>query len=158
GVIEHMPEYRRFFERVWSCLKPGGRIYIDGSASKEKYSLSEFARRYIWQGAHSCMCLQELVREALYYGFNIMEVEEESHDYEITMLNWARRLDLHREEIVKQWGERLYRTFRLFLWAGVPAFRDDLLQAYHLVARRGNGAGQRPGLARRISTFIQQMG
>src|SRR5262245_17472749 len=129
GVIEHMPEYRRFFERVWSCLKPGGRIYIDGSASREKHSLSQFARRYIWQGAHSCMCLQELLREALYYGFNIMEVSEESHDYEVTMLNWARRLDLHREEIVKQWGEKLYRIFRLFLWAGVPAFRDDQLQA-----------------------------
>lgn len=157
GVIEHIPEYRRFFERVWSCLKPGGRIYIDGSASREKHSLSQFARSYIWQGAHSCMCLQELLREALYYGFNVTEVREESHDYEVTMLNWARRLDLHRDEIVKQWGERLYRIFRLFLWAGVPAFRDDQLQAYHVVARRGHDAGPRPGLARRISTFIQQM-
>ena len=65
GVIEHIPYYRRFFERVWECLKPGGKIYIDGSASKEKYSLSQFARRYLWQGAHSCMCLQEVIREAM---------------------------------------------------------------------------------------------
>ncbi|HZS26766.1 MAG TPA: class I SAM-dependent methyltransferase [Candidatus Angelobacter sp.] len=157
GVIEHMPEYRRFFERAWKCLKPGGLIYLDGSASKEKYSLAEFTRRYIWQGAHSCMCLQDVVKEGLNYGFNIVEVKEESHDYELTMLNWARRLDLHRKEIVERWGEKLYRIFRLFLWGGVPAFHDDQLQAYHLVARRGEDPGLRPGLGRRISEFVKEM-
>jgi cyclopropane fatty-acyl-phospholipid synthase-like methyltransferase len=157
GVIEHIPEYRRLFARAWSCLKPGGKIYLDGSATREKHSLSQFARRYIWQGNSSCMCLQDVIQEALYYGFNIVEVKDESHDYELTMLHWARRLDRHRDEIVKQWGERLYRMFRLYLWAGIPAFRDDQLQAYHLVARRGAGMGPRPGLARRIARFIQQL-
>lgn len=157
GVIEHIPEYRKFFEHAWSCLKPGGLMYLDGSATKEKYSLSQFARRYVWQGNHSCMCLQDVVQEALYHGFSVAEVKEESHDYELTMLNWSRRIDLHRDEIIKRWGERLYRIFRLYLWGGVPAFRDDQLQAYHLVVRRGEGLGLRPGLARRISGFLRQM-
>lgn len=156
GVIEHMPNYRKFFSRVWDCLKPGGRIYIDGSASKEKHSLSQFARRYIWQGAHSCLCLQEFIQEALYHGFQVMDVKDESHDYELTMLHWAQRLDRHRQEIVERWGEKLYRMFRLFLWGGVPAFRDDQLQAYHVVARRGADRGPRPGLPRRVASFIKQ--
>lgn len=157
GVIEHIPEYRRLFERMWNCLKPGGRIYLDGSATREKYSLSKFARRYIWQANSSCMCLQDVIQEALYHGFNVEEVKEESHDYELTMLHWARRIDRHRDEIVKQWGERLYRMFRLYLWAGVPALRDGQLQAYHVVARREAGRGPRPGLARRVAGFIKQM-
>jgi len=157
GVMEHMPEYRKVFERAWSCLKPGGLMYLDASAAKEKHSLSQFARRYVWEGAHCCMCLQDVVQEALFHGFSILEVKEESHDYELTMLNWSRRLDLHREEIIQRWGERTYRIFRLYLWGGVPAFRDDQLQAYHLVARRGERPGLRPGLARRISGFIRQM-
>lgn len=157
GVIEHIPEYRKLFERFWSCLKPGGKVYLDGSATKEKYSLSKFARRYIWQANSSCMCLQDVIQEALYHGFNVEEVKEESHDYELTMLHWSQRLDAHREEIVAKWGEELYRTFRLYLWAGVPAFRDDQLQAYHLVARRGAGRGPRPGLARRVISLIKQM-
>jgi cyclopropane-fatty-acyl-phospholipid synthase len=103
------------------------------------------------------MCLQDVIQEALYNGFNIAEVKEESRDYELTMLHWARRLDLHREEIVERWGEKLYRIFRLYLWGGVPAFRDGELQAYHLVVRRSEGLGPRPGLARRISGFIRQM-
>lgn len=157
GVIEHIPNYRRFFARVWECLKPGGKIYIDGSATKEKYSLAQFTHRYIWQGAHSCMCLQEVVQEALYHGFQVVDVKEESHDYELTMLHWAQRLDQHRAEIVARWGEETYRVFRLYLWGGVPAFHDDQLQAYHLVARRGEGRGPRPGLARRISSLIKQI-
>jgi cyclopropane-fatty-acyl-phospholipid synthase len=157
GVLEHIPEYRKFFAHAWSCVKQGGLMYLDASATKEKHSLSQFARRYVWQGAHSCMCLQDVIQEALYHGFNVLEVKEESHDYELTMLHWARRLDLHRDEIVQRWGERLYRIFRLYLWAGVPAFRDDQLQAYHLVVRRGEKPGRRPGLAQRISGFIRQM-
>jgi cyclopropane-fatty-acyl-phospholipid synthase len=157
GVIEHIPEYRRLFERFWSCLKPGGKLYLDGSATREKYSLSKFARRYIWQANSTCMCLQDVIQEALYHGFDIVEVKEESHDYELTMLHWAQRIDQHREAIVKQWGEKLYRTFRLYLWAGIPTFRAGQLQAYHVVARRGVDPGVRPGLVRRVAGFIKQM-
>lgn len=32
GVIEHIPNYRRFARSVWRVLKPGGRLYLDGSA------------------------------------------------------------------------------------------------------------------------------
>jgi cyclopropane-fatty-acyl-phospholipid synthase len=152
-----MPEYRKFFERAWNCLEPGGLMYLDASATKEKHSLSQFATRYVWTGAHTCMCLQDVIQEALYHGFSLIEVKEESHDYELTMLNWAQRLDLHRDEIIRRWGERTYRIFRLYLWAGVPAFRNDQLQAYHLVVCRGEGPGVRPGLAHRISGFIRQM-
>jgi cyclopropane-fatty-acyl-phospholipid synthase len=157
GVIEHIPEYRRFFERVWQCLKPGGRIYVDGSASTKKYDLSEFTRRYIWQGAHSYMCLQDVVQEALFHGFHVVEVKDESHDYELTMLNWAKRLDRHHETISQLWGEELYRLFRLFLWGGVRAFREDELQAYHVVARRGENPGPRPGLFPRVTAFVKQL-
>jgi cyclopropane-fatty-acyl-phospholipid synthase len=131
-------------------------IYIDGSATKERHGLAQFTGRYIWQGAHSCMCLQDTIQEALYHGFQVVEVKEESHDYELTMLHWAQRLDRSREKIVSAWGEELYR-FRLFLWGGVLAFRTGHLQAYHLVARRGAGPGPRPGLARRLKSFVKQI-
>jgi cyclopropane-fatty-acyl-phospholipid synthase len=40
GVIEHIPTYGRFCERVWDALKPGGKLYLDASATKEKYAAS----------------------------------------------------------------------------------------------------------------------
>lgn len=157
GVIEHIPYYRQFFERVWGCLKPGGKIYIDASATKEKYSMSQFTRFYTWHGTHTFLCLQDLIREALFAGFQFVEAEEETHDYELTMWHWATRLDESREQVVARWGEKVYRAFRLFLWGGCHAFKTDRLQAYHVVARRGSGPGPRPGRTKRFVQFLREV-
>jgi cyclopropane-fatty-acyl-phospholipid synthase len=153
GVIEHIPNYRRFCARVWDCLRPGGLIYLDGSASREKYQMGSFARHFIWQGTHTFMCLQDLAGELLYHGMDLMELQRESRDYELTMLQWARRFDANHEMITTRWNPQLYRTFHLYLWGGCHCFRRDVLQAYHLVARRRGERGLRPGFLRRFRNF-----
>jgi cyclopropane-fatty-acyl-phospholipid synthase len=157
GVIEHIPYYRQFFERAWDCLKPGGKIYVDASSTKEKYAMSQFTRHYTWHGTHTFMCLQDVIQEALYSGFQIVEVKEESHDYELTMLHWAMRLEQNKEAIVARWSEQLWRAFHVFLWGGCHAFRTDGLQAYHVVARRSVDPGPRPGRTRRFLSFLKQI-
>jgi len=155
GVIEHIPNYRRFCQRVWECLPPGGRIYMDASASKEKYQMSAFTREYIWHGTHTFLSLQDIVQEFLWNGFVIEEVANESRDYERTMHCWAERFDAARDFIVGKWGERTWRAFRIYLWGGCHAFHVDRLQAYHLVARRGSDLGPRPGLFKRAKSFVR---
>jgi cyclopropane-fatty-acyl-phospholipid synthase len=150
GVIEHVPNYRQFCTRAWSFLEPGGRLYLDAAATKEKYRMSTFNRRYIWTGTHCFMAVQDVVEELLFHGFEIMEVRRETHDYELTMWHWARRLEANREKIVELWGEEHYRAFRLFLWGGCHTFKTNLLQAYHLVAERRADPGPRPGNSRRL--------
>jgi cyclopropane-fatty-acyl-phospholipid synthase len=71
------------------------------------------------------------------------------------MYHWAQRFEAAREKIVAKWGEKTYRAFRVYLWGGGHAFRHDLLQAYHIVVRKGQDAGPRPGLWRRTRNFIQ---
>jgi cyclopropane-fatty-acyl-phospholipid synthase len=155
GVIEHIPNYRRFCERVWECLAPGGRIYMDASASKEKYVMSSFTRQYIWHGTHTFLALPDVLQEFLWNGFEVEEVQNESRDYELTMRHWAERFDAARDFIAGKWGERVYRSFRIYLWGGSHAFHTDRLQAYHVVARRGEGPGPRPGTARRVRNFVR---
>lgn len=154
GVIEHIPNYRRFCARAWECLPPGGKLYLDASASKEKFLVSAFTRRYTWHGTHTFLGLAEMVQEWLYHGFEVLEVKNETHDYELTMRHWAERFDARRAEVVARWGEATYRAHRIFLWGGCHAFRVDRLQAYRLVVRRGHGPGPRPGLLRRARTFV----
>lgn len=154
GVIEHVPNYRRFCTRAWSFLEPGGRLYLDAAATKEKYRMSAFNRRYIWTGTHCFMALQDVVEEMLFHGFEIIEVRRETHDYELTMRHWAQRLDANREKIVELWGEEHYRAFRLFLWGGCHTFRTNLLQAYHLVVERRADPGPRPGNSRRLVSSL----
>jgi cyclopropane-fatty-acyl-phospholipid synthase len=155
GVIEHIPYYRRFASRLWDRLKPGGRLYLDASASVEKYDASDFTRRYIWPGAHSFLCLQDLVQELLFHGLDIIETKNETHDYMLTMRHWAERFEANREAVVAKWGEELFRIWRLYLWTGSYGFHDDSLQAYHVVAEKRADRGPRPGVFKRTTQFLR---
>ncbi|MEV7552898.1 class I SAM-dependent methyltransferase [Amycolatopsis sp. NPDC089917] len=154
GVIEHLPNYRRFAAKAWDVLKPGGRLYLDASASIQKFSVSSFTRDHIWGGTHTYMTLQDVVAEMLYHGFEVLDVTRETRDYELTMLEWAKRLDAAKDDVIAQWGEETYRAFRLFLWGGTHAFNVNSLQAYHLVAERTADPGPRPSRLRRIVEFL----
>lgn len=157
GVIEHIPHYRRFTEQVWKCLKPGGRIYLDASAVLEKYNVSNFVRNYIYPGTHTYLCLPDLIQEFLMHGFKVLEVVDETSEYELTMSHWAQRFDANREVIIKLWGEKVFRAFRIYLWGGCHAMRSRGLQAYHVVAERTEDPGIRPGLFKRIRYFIRSL-
>jgi cyclopropane-fatty-acyl-phospholipid synthase len=154
GVIEHIPTYRRFCARVWDALAPGGRLYLDASATKLKYAGSPFTRHFTWRGPHSCLALQDLTAELLLHGFEIVRVRRETDDYELTMRHWAERFDAAHDEVAARWGEPVFRAFRVFLWGGTHAFRTNRLQAYSLVAERRPDRGPRPRLARRFGQFV----
>ena len=153
GVIEHIVNYERFCDQVRRCLRPGGRLFLDASASIVKYDMSGFARKYIWTGTHTFLCLQEIIERLLFSGMEVLSIQNESVHYGRTMLEWARRLDENREAIVGRWGERLYRAFRLYLWGGSQAF-PELIQAYHLVARRTEHKPAIPGRLRRLVGWV----
>lgn len=157
GVIEHIPYYRRFFQRVYDCLKPAGLFYLDASATKEMYDMSVFTRTYIWTGTHSFMSLQELLQELLFNGLDLLRVENDTHSYHLTMRHWATRFDENRDYIIQRWGPKVYRAFRVYLWGGCHALQNNKLQAYHLVAQKSNDRGPRPGVIQRTSHFIRQM-
>lgn len=157
GVIEHIPNYRRFARNIWKALKPGGRIYLDGSAAVEKFAVSAFTRQYIWRGTHTFMTLQDVMAEMLYHGFEIVGVSRETQDYGWTMLEWAKRLDEAKAEIVAGWGEETYRVFRLFLSGGAHAFETNSLQAYHLIAERTASPGPRPSMLQRTVQFVRNL-
>lgn len=157
GVIEHIPNYRQFCARVWEALTPGGRLYLDASATKQKFAMSPFTRQYTWPGHHTFLSLQDMIRELLLHGFEIVEVKRETRDYELTIQHWADRLEASHSVIAERWGEDVYRAFRMFLRGGQHAFQTNRLQAYHLVAERRPDAGPRPGWLRRSSDFAASL-
>lgn len=116
--------------------------------------MSAFTRHYIWPGTHSFLALPDMIEEMLFYGFEIVDVRRETHDYELTIRHWAQRLDANHEKIAGRWSEELYRAFRIFLWGGCHAFQTNRLQAYHLVTERRRDPGPRPGNPRRLANSL----
>lgn len=53
--------------------------------------------------------------------------------YHLTCRHWAENLDRHRAEIVRRWGEPLFRRFQLYLWSSAAAMERDELTAYRVV-------------------------
>jgi cyclopropane-fatty-acyl-phospholipid synthase len=157
GVIEHIPTYGRFCTRVWDALKPGGRLYLDASATKQKYAASPWTRRYTWRGPHSCLALPDMLEELIFHGFSVTDVRNDSRHYARTMREWALRLDRAHEAIAAEWGEHVHRMWRVFLWGGAHGFTTDRLQAYTLVAAKGASRGPRPGRLRRAGHFAASL-
>lgn len=135
GVTEHLPDYARTLAKYRELLKPGGRIYLDASASRERYDLSAFLLRHIYPGNGSLLCLADYLRALGRTPFELLELHNDREHYVHTSRHWARNLDASRDEIVRRWGEPLYRTFRLYLWGCVDGFARDMLQAYRFVLR-----------------------
>lgn len=100
------------------------------------------------------MTVPDVMAEFLYHGVEVIEVIRESKDYELTMLQWAKRLDAAKDEVTAGWGEETYRVFRLSLGGGTHAFKSNALQAYHMVAEKTSSPGQRPSTNRRIVHFL----
>ncbi len=133
GVMEHLPDYRAALRQFQRLLKPGGRVYTDASAARKKYEASSFISRYIYPGNHSFLCLHDFLAALAETPFALQALHNDRHSYYLTCKAWAENLERARGEAIRRWGERLYRTFRLYLWGSAHAFLSDRLQAYRLV-------------------------
>jgi cyclopropane-fatty-acyl-phospholipid synthase len=133
GVMEHLPDYAAALRQCRRLLKPGGRVYLDASAFREKYEKATFISRYIYPGDHSFFCLPEFLGAAAGTPFEVLAVHNDRHSYYLTCKAWAENLEAARDEIIQRWGETLYRRFRLYLWGSAQAFLSRGLEAYRVV-------------------------
>ena len=141
GVMEHLPDYPAVLRHLQTLLKPGGRVYLDASAFREKYSKPTFVSRYIFPGDHAYFCLHAFLAEVAKSPWAVQEVYNDRHNYYLTCKAWAENLEAGREEIVNRWGEKLYRRFRLNLWGSAPAFLSRSMDAYRVVLETPEGSG-----------------
>ncbi len=133
GVTEHLPDYAATLAQYEKLLKPGGRVFLDACASRSKYPFSSFVLSHIWPGNATPLQLTDYLDAVANSAFELIQVQNDRHNYLLTTKHWAENLDRHRDEIVARWGERLYRRFRLYLWGCVHAFSTDDVTAYRLL-------------------------
>jgi cyclopropane-fatty-acyl-phospholipid synthase len=136
GVMEHLPDYPAVLRRLQRLLKPGGRVYLDASAFWEKYVKPSFISRYIFPGDHSYFCLHDFLAAAAKTPLDVLAVYNDRHSYYLTCRVWAENLEAARDEVIRRWGEALYRRFRLYLWGSTYAFLNRGMEAYRVVLER----------------------
>ena len=147
GVSEHLPEYRAVVRRYCELLKPGGRIYLDASASRIRHDESTFFEQHIFRGNGTTVCLHEYLAEVSRTPLQVEVVWNDRLNYLRTVRHWAGNLDRHREEIEARWGRAHYRRFQLYLWGCVDGFARDHIQAYRWVMAMPETGRQPPPAA-----------
>jgi cyclopropane-fatty-acyl-phospholipid synthase len=136
GVMEHLPNYHTVLQQIRHLLKPGGRVYLDASAFRDKYEKPAFVSRHIFPGDHSYFCLHEFLAEVAKTALEVVAVYNDRYSYYLTCKAWAEKLDTAQSEVIDRWGETLYRRFRLYLWGSSYAFLNRGMEAYRVVLER----------------------
>lgn len=142
GVMEHLPDYPAVVQQFLRLLKPGGKIYLDASSFREKYSKPTFISRYVYPGNHRFFCLHDFLTQVAKTNLEVKSIYNDRHSYYLTCREWAKNLDAEREEIVKRWGERVYRIFRLYLWGSSYSFFSRGMDAFRIVLERPEEMGR----------------
>lgn len=140
GVMEHLPDYDRLFSRFSTLLRPAGRVYMDFAAGQQKFRVSSFTYKFVFEGNHTPVYLPGLFRAAIANGFEPVALHNDRHSYYLTLQAWARNLEAAREEVLPLVGERVYRLFLLYLWGGAHQLqRNGRLESYRVVWQRSAG-------------------
>ena len=135
GVIEHLPDYLRVLKKFEMLIKPGGRIFLDGSACTKKYELSSYMVKYIYGGNHSFLVLADFLDKLAKTPLEVLEIFNDRHSYFLTFQQWARNFDANRDFVVKEFGEFNYRRFRLYLWGAAYEFLSRSLDCYRMILK-----------------------
>jgi cyclopropane-fatty-acyl-phospholipid synthase len=133
GVIEHLPNYEKVLKKFARLLKPGGRVFLDGSAARKKYELSTFMVRHIYPGNHSFLVLDDFLDKLMKTPFEPLEIHNDRYSYYLTFKQWAENLEKSKRFIQKEFGDVEYRKFRLYLWGATYEFLSRNLECYRTV-------------------------
>jgi cyclopropane-fatty-acyl-phospholipid synthase len=135
GVIEHLPDYLRVLQKFQTLVKPGGRIFLDGSACTKKYELSSFMVKYIYPGNHSFLVLDDFLNKLAKTPMQVDEIFNDTYSYFLTFVQWSRNLDAHKDYLVNKFGDFNFRRFRLYLWGAAYEFLSLSTHCYRMVIR-----------------------
>ena len=133
GVIEHLPDYELVLKKFHHLLKPGGLVFLDGSAARKKYELSTFMVRHIYPGNHSFLVLDDLLNKLARTNLELMEVHNDRWSYFLTFKQWALNLEASKDYVQRTFGDFEYRKFRLYLWGAAYEFLTRNLDCYRLM-------------------------
>jgi cyclopropane-fatty-acyl-phospholipid synthase len=139
GISEHVGnELSKFFESLHARLRPGGLLMNQGivcAHDSEFKGGRGFIEKFIFPGAR-LQTLSHVLGAAESQGFGIVDVEDLSEHYVLTLREWRRRLEANASEIVGLVGERRYRAYRAYLTGFAAEFEGAQLRVYQTLLQR----------------------
>ena len=140
GVIEHVgiPNYPGFFGRVRNLLNDGG-LYLNHGIHHEfhwkRTSQTDFLYHHVFPNG-DLSGFTETATEMERAQWEILDVENLRLHYARTCRQWVERLRGRAEEARAFVGERVYRTWLLYLTCSAVAFETGSIGLYQVLMRK----------------------
>ncbi len=134
GMFEHVGESMLpvYFRQAWLLLRPGGTFLNHGIACRTDLADrgASFIDRYVFPDGE-LVPVSTTLRIAENIGFEVRDVESLREHYALTLRQWVRRLEAHRDEAIRLTGEFTYRVWRLYMSGAAYGFDMGRNNIYH---------------------------
>ena len=118
GVMEDLSDYDVVMRRLRGLLAPNGRMYCDFASANRRYGIASIVTKHIWPGKFRMVYMPQFTRAAAAAGFDIIEMENDRHNYHLWTKKVHERWVERRDEALAIVDEPTWRLHRL-LQAGV---------------------------------------
>lgn len=140
GMLEHVgvENFADLGTVIQRCLSASGRGLIHTIGRTRPQPMNAWIERRIFPGARP-PSLGEMMKIFEPHECAVIDVENLRLHYARTLEDWLDRFEKGRETVVRRFGERFERTWRLYLAGSIAAFRTGDLQLFQVVfTTRGN--------------------
>lgn len=157
GMIEHVgvDKLPTYFNVLHNALAPGGLFLNHGIVSVEDahpigwrerverrlWRRDQFIDKYVFPDG-KLGPLDAVIRAAEGAGFETRDAESLREHYAMTLREWLRRLRAHRDEIVELVGDRVYRTWELYMTASAHGFATGRLNVVQTLLAKPDATGR----------------
>ena len=134
GMFEHVGKknYDEFFAHIHRLLADDGVCLLHSIGRYgEPRPVNEFIRKHVFPGT-DLSTLSEVMEPIGRSGLFVTDVEILRLHYAETLRHWVKRLHQHRTEIVKLFGEELYRKWEFYFIGSELGFRMGNLMVFQI--------------------------
>ncbi len=147
GMFEHVGAARldEYFRRLYSLLRPGGRLLNHGIAKRPgpraAFSHRGFIDRYVFPDGelHEVGSVVTRVQRA---GFEVRDEEALREHYAQTLRHWVANLEANWDEVVRLVGSGRARVWRLYMAASAINFDAERTHIHQVLAVRNHPDGR----------------
>ncbi|MGH8864266.1 MAG: class I SAM-dependent methyltransferase [Burkholderiales bacterium] len=141
GMFEHVGRRNLplYFGKIYRLLKPGGLVMNHGItlSSPDQAELGsdvgDFIEDYVFPGGelvHVSEVMETMARQKL----DCRDAENLRAHYAKTLWHWVERLDAEQDQARKIAGEKIFRTWQVYMAGSADAFERGRLSVYQLLA------------------------
>jgi len=138
GMFEHVGQrnHAGYFAAVDKMLKPKGISVLHTITHSCEIPPDPWIDKYIFPGGY-IPSVRETVAHLPDFNFQLLDYENLRMHYAMTLDEWWRRYEMHKDTVLKMFDERFYRMWQLYLASSSAAFRYGQLTLSQFVFSKG---------------------